>query len=238
MCSTVLHEVEWTTGARRRGRVGSGAAGAAGAPPVGAHAGVRRHGLPRGRGEVGAEPRPGIVARALPVDGQPVPGLLPRVRVLPRRADAGAARRRAHQPDRRPAGGRPGYGHQAGRRPAALRRHRRPGALVHDEARAPGPVDRWHRAGRERRAPVPHRTGVAARDGWLVPLRAAAAPAAGQLTARPRRPAAERAARRAAGGPRPAGARSYLGLPAGLSLWADPRRRRRRRRRRRPRRWW
>ena len=74
---------------RRRGR-GGRPARAARAAAHGTHPGVRRHRVPRGGGQVGAQPGAGQLAGAVPLDGQPVPRLLARLRLLPRPATPGS----------------------------------------------------------------------------------------------------------------------------------------------------
>ena len=205
--------MERTAGSRGRRRGGCGVAGDGEPAAQRAHAGVRGHGVPRGRGAVGAQPGAGILADALPVDGQPLPRLLARLRLLPRRAHPGVDGRRRGPTHRRARGRRCGAGHRAGRRGAPVRADPGAGALVHHEARRRRAPRGRHRAGDERRTPLPHRPRLAARQRRLVPRRAAAAPAswvgvARSRTVRDGRPAA--AERR---------------LPAGLPVRPRPGRR-------------
>ena len=173
------HAVERAAGGRSRRRRSAGASGARRAAAHRPHAGVRGHGVPRGRGALGAQPRARLVADAVPVDGQPVPRLLARLRLLPRRPHPRAARRRPHPADRRAAGGRRRARHRAGRR--RQRRYVPTQVLAHWSTRKPAYAVRL--AGgtelvTERRAPLPHRARVAARQRGLVPRRAAPPPAA------------------------------------------------------------
>ena len=131
MCSNSRHAMERPASPGRRRRRRAGPSGAAWPSAHRTRAGVRRSDVPRGRGEVRAEPRPGRLAGALPLDGQPLPGLRPRLRLLPRRGDARAPARRPHPPDRRPAARRHRDGHRGGRRGSPpVRAHGGPRALV------------------------------------------------------------------------------------------------------------
>ena len=155
----------------RRGRYVVGPARAARAAAHRPHPGVRRHGVPRGRGQVGAEPGAGQLAGSVPLDGQPLPRLLARLRVLPRRRHPRPARRRADPADRRAAGRRRGARHGAGRRTAAatcrttVRAHWSTSKPAYRVRLAGG-----HRADGQRRAPVPHRARLAARHRRMVPV--------------------------------------------------------------------
>ena len=74
---------------------------------IGTHTGVRGHHLPRGLGEVGAEPRTRRGRTAIQLDDQPLPRLQPRLCVLSR-----STRYRKMWSLSRP--GRKAYGHSAG----------------------------------------------------------------------------------------------------------------------------
>ncbi len=193
----------------RRGRQRAGPTRPARAAAHRTRAGVRRCHVPRGRGEVRAEPGTGRLAGALPLDREPLPRLWPRLRLLPGRGDARAARRRSHPSDRRSAARRRRAGHGGGRRRSAPLRAD-PGArtLVDDEARPPGHARGRHHAGGQRRAPLPDPAGMAARGARVVPGRAPPTAAPG------RRPARSGCAARS---PRP-----HRVLPAGLPARPGP----------------
>ena len=164
MCSNMSHAMERAAGPGRRRRRRAGPPGPARPPAHRTRAGVRRNDVPRGRGEVGAEPRPGRLAGALPLDREPLPGLRARLRLLPRRGDARAAGRRPLPPDRRPAARRRRGGHRGGRRRSPpVRGHGGPRALVDAQTRAPGHPRGRHHARRQRRPPLPDRPRMAAR---------------------------------------------------------------------------
>ena len=174
---------------------------------------VRRYHVPRGRGEVRAEPGAGRLAGALPLDREPVPGLRPRLRLLPRRRHARAARRRSHRPiaDLRPGDAVLGTARCDAGRGAPLRAA--PPVLAHwstTKPGLPGHARGRHHAGGQRRAPLPD---PAADGGTWHP--GGAGPGGGRRLRRGRRPARSGCAARA---PRP-----HCVLPAGLPARPGPR---------------
>ena len=143
---------------------------------VGDHAGIRRDHLPRGDGEVGAEPRAGFLGDAFRLDDQPVPRMYSCMRILFRAGHARVPRARCGQglrlADRRQDQRGGGAAPRARQADVAAR----PGAARHEHRPLPagrGPLPAH--AGHHR---CPHRVGNALFDpheGHAAATRSAAA---------------------------------------------------------------